>query len=145
MKPLYVHRPLKNGEAFVSWAKSQGFTNITSPGDLHVTIVYSRQPVDWEKFSKEPHGLTVTGGERSVVQLGEATVLKFESDHLNHRWKQFIDGGASWDYDGYQSHVTICYGKVDLDISKVLPYHGPLEFGPEVFDELDLDWKPKEE
>lgn len=46
-KTLYVSRPLVNAEAFISWAKGAGFTSTLAAGDLHVTIAFSRTPVNW--------------------------------------------------------------------------------------------------
>jgi 2'-5' RNA ligase len=65
-----------------------------------------------------------------------AVVLRFESPALAERWQEFKDAGASWDHDAYRPHVTITYDAGDVDLSKVKPYDGLLEFDGEVFGEV---------
>lgn len=145
-KTLYVHKKLLNTREFLEWAKSQGFENTLEAKDLHCTIAFSKKEVEWSTIEKDRNSLRVKGGQRSVVPLGDmgAVVLKFQSDKLTERWEYYKERGCSFDYESYTPHVTITYrgvGKVDL--SKVRPYHGPLEFGPEIMKEVDLDWHKK--
>lgn len=148
-RPLYVQRKLINTKEFLDWAKSQGFSETLAADDLHVTVLYSRAPVDWMKMGETWTGdkgnLTVNpGGARIVEPLGDkgAIVLLFASSELTWRHGDMIRNGASHDYDEYQPHVTITYAGKDVDLSKVEPYRGKLEFGPEIFEELNTDWTP---
>lgn len=142
-KPLYIQRKLTNPEPFIAWAKEQGFPKVLSPEELHVTVVYSKEPVDWDacpdatpEFLKLRGSNDETGEEiRSVEPLGDggAVVLKFTSNNLQRRWREWREAGASWDYRDYNPHVTITYNAPEgFDASKVVPYDGPLEFGPEI-------------
>lgn len=141
-KMLYVNRPLLNGEDVVKWAKSVGFKTTLDPSEMHVTIAFSKEPVDWDQFEPAEKHLSIAGGKRSIRQFeGGATVLVFESELLHKRWEEFKDGGASYDFPEYHSHVTISYKAEDLDVSKVDPYMGALKFGAEEFKVPDLDWK----
>lgn len=144
-RTLYVRRNLtpESAAAFVKWAKAQGFETTTPPEELHATIAFSRDLVDWDAMGTAPDSLTAKGGARSVVPLGDkgAVVLKFESDELQERWQAMRDEGASWDFEGYQPHVTITYNGTDTDLSEVEPYTGPLEFGAEIFEEVVDDWE----
>lgn len=147
LRPLYASRKVANADQLLRWAKEQGFRTTLPAGDLHVTIAFSRTPLDWFAVG-EAWSETVTvlpGGPRAVEPLGDkgAVVLKFKSSELEARWQQFRDAGASWDYDGYQPHVTLTYDPGDLDLAKVEPYLGKLEFGPEIFAPLDEDWADK--
>jgi phage-related protein (TIGR01555 family) len=144
-RTLYVSRKLINGAEFLAWAKGQGFTTTLAADDLHVTIAYSRQPIDWMKvgeswsFGGKNGNLTVNpGGARLVEPLGSegAVVLLFNSSDLAWRHMAIKEAGASWDHEGYQPHVTITYEPGDVDLSKVEPYRGKLVFGPEVFEEV---------
>lgn len=143
-KTLYVSRPLQNADEFIEWAKEQGFPTTLPADDLHVTIAFSREPVDWTELTDSPDKLTFETGNRTVEPLGDkgAVVLKFEADELSLRWKEIIDDlGATWDHEGYHPHVTITYDAGDLDLSKIEPYTGPLVFGPERIEEVTENWE----
>ena len=51
-RTLYVSRKLVNATEFMAWAKSQGFETTVPADELHVTVLYSRQPVDWMKMGE---------------------------------------------------------------------------------------------
>lgn len=138
---LYVSRNLLNVEEFRDWAMSQGFTDV--PETFHVTIAFSRKKVRWNDTDVSDEPLTVEDGARRIRKFGSATVLCFSSEELSERWQNLMDMGASYDYEDYHSHVTITYDETEVDISKIKPFNGDLEFGPEIFAKLDLDWKSK--
>ena len=150
-RTLYVSRKLLNADEFIEWAKGQGFKTTTPADDLHVTITFSRAPVDWlkmgENWSGDRNGnVTVQpGGARIVEALGDkgAVVLLFNSATLSYRHESMMQAGASWDFPEYQPHVTITYQGQGVDLSKVEPYRGKLVFGPEIFAELNDDWSSK--
>jgi hypothetical protein len=143
-----VSRKLLNGVDFLRWAHGQGFEKTLKADDLHVTVLYSRTPVDWMEmgspFSMNDDGtLTVpAGGPRIVEPLGSegAVVLLFGSSELCWRHCQMVHDGASHDYEEYQPHITITYDGGNLDLSKVEPFVGPLQFGPEIFQEIKDDY-----
>jgi uncharacterized protein len=145
LNTLYVNRPVINGKQFYDWAKSQGFTNILDPNDLHVTIAYSKKELDWSKLNPLKNNIRITGGKREIKPLGNegAVVLKFESKILTNRWKQILDAGGSWDWESYQPHITITYNGSKLNLNKIEPYDQVIELGPEKFDKLDENWKSK--
>lgn len=151
-RTLYVSRKLINAAEFIAWAKAQGFDTTTPADDLHVTVAFSRTPVDWmkagETWNNDQDGrITVApGGARLVEKLGDkgAVVLLFGSSELSWRHESIRrEAGASWDFPEYQPHVTITYAGGDIDLSKVEPYRGKLVFGPEIFAEVDGDWSSK--
>lgn len=151
-RPLYVRRQVLNAAEFVRWAKAQGFKSVTEPDDLHVTVMYSRQPVDWlemgDTWSSERDGQLIVppGGPRVVEPLGDkgAVVLTFASADLTYRNARMRELGASWDYPNYQPHVTITYDGGDVDLEAVEPFRGKLVLGPEIFEELTDNWRPRE-
>lgn len=141
-KSLYVSRKLLNAKALISWAKDQGFETTLQPGDLHTTVMYSKQPVIWP--ARRSGVLIAPASEnRSVVSLGGggAVVLKFNSPALHARWQDLQDKGAVHSWPTYVPHVTITWqAPEDLDLSQVEPYAGSLIFGSEKFEEIDDEW-----
>lgn len=146
-RPLYVRRDVVNWSEISRWAKAQGFATLVD--DPHVTLLYSRRPVDWMKMgeswnSDDKGNLTVkAGGPRLVEPLGDkgAVVLLFSSTELQWRHRNMVEEGASHDYDEYQPHVTLTYAAPpNIDLAKVEPYRGQIILGPEVFEEVKDDW-----
>jgi hypothetical protein len=149
-RALYVHRKVTNAAEIIAWAREQGFTTTLPADDMHVTIAFSRQPIDWMKVGEawganEDGSLTVKpGGARLVEQFdGGAVVLLFNSSELGWRHEAIKQAGASWDYPDYQPHITLTYDPGDVDLSQVEPYRGAIELGPEVFEPLDENWKTR--
>jgi len=149
-RTMYVQRKLLNADDVIAWAKSQGFESTIPADQMHVTVAYSRTPIDWMTVGTDYSGdekgnlLVRAGGPRSVERMGDgdAIALQFLEDGLTWRHQRFIDAGASWDWPSYQPHLTISWTMPrDFDVSKVVPYQGPLKFGPELFSEVDEDWK----
>lgn len=148
-RTLYVSRKVTNAAEILAWAKEQGFASTQPADELHVTIAFSREKIDWMKVGQTWSGdrdgtLTIpAGGARIVEHLGDkgAVVLLFNSSELSWRHEDIKRAGASWDYESYQPHITITYQKGDLDLRQVEPYRGAIEFGPEIFEEVVEDWE----
>lgn len=147
-RSLYVSRQVKNAAEILKWAKAQGFESTLPASDLHVTVAYSREPVDWMAVGNSWSGgdkgtLTVSpGGPRLIEKFGGgAVVLLFGSSELSWRHRDILESGASWDWPDYNPHITFTYEPGDVDLSKVEPYRGKIELGPEVFEEVNEDWK----
>lgn len=150
-RALYVRRNLLNGEDLVKWAKANGFDTTLPAADMHVTVLYSRTPVDpmamGETWSSEEDGglLIKAGGPRALERFGEgAVVLQFASWSLESRHREMVERGASHDWPEYLPHVTLTYSAPDgFDPTAVLPFTGELRFGPEIFEPLDEEWKSR--
>ena len=150
-RPLYVQRKLLNGAELIAWAKANGFKSTLAADDMHVTVLYSRTPVDpmkmGENWSGDENGhvRVKPGGPRAIERLGpSAVVLLFASDDIQYRHMRMVEAGGSHDFESYQPHVTISFDVPDdFDLDALKPYTGPLEFGPELFEPLDLNWKSK--
>lgn len=148
-RTLYIQRKLLNAATLIKWAKGQGFTTTTPADEMHVTICYSRTPIDWMEVSSawnqnDKGQMTIApGGARLVEPLGDkgAVVLLFNASEISWRHEEIMRAGAAHDFENYQPHVTITYQAPDgLDLSKVEPYRGELVFGPEIFEEVNDDW-----
>jgi phage-related protein (TIGR01555 family) len=144
-RTLYVRRDVLNKAAITTWAKSQGFASIIT--DLHVTIAFSRQPVDWlkagEAWMGEGDSMTIRpGGPRVVERFGKAVVLGFANTNLQYRHCDIRERtGASWDFDDYTPHVSITYAdSAALLLDTITPYHGEIVLGPEIFEEVNENW-----
>lgn len=140
-RTLYVRRDVVNGAEIKAWATGQGISDLAD--DLHVTIVYSRQPLDWIKagnasdWGDKDGRLTIPpGGPRVVEPLGDMTaVLLFASSELGWRHLSIIEAGASHDYEGYIPHISLT--KEELSGDGIEPYRGKIVLGPEIFEEID--------
>lgn len=153
-RTLYVYRELKNWKEVAKWAKANGLKT-TIGKDMHVTVAYSRQPLDWSKIGDDWGGQTESngdlvlkpGGMRALERFGDgATVLIFTSSALSWRWCQMKEAGAVWKWPDYQPHITLTY-KSDLtaaQVTKLKGYPGELVFGPEVFEQVkDESFNPE--
>lgn len=148
-RSLYVRRDVLNVDEFNTWARSQG---LNPAAGLHVTVAYSKLPVDWMKADtdwtndKDGHISIEPGGPRLVERLGDkgAIVLLFSSAHLSYRHMRIRElSGASHDFPEYTPHVTIEYdAPLSRDISQVEPFRGRLMLGPEIFEEAVEGWRP---
>jgi phage-related protein (TIGR01555 family) len=148
-KTLYIERKLLNADEVIRWAKSQGLETTLAPADMHVTVAYSRTPVDWFSVGTDWAGdqdgkLRVKpGGARTVERLGDgdAVALLFASDDLKWRHDRIAEAGASWDWPDYRPHITLSWNAPGVDVAAIKPYVGPLVFGPELFSTVNEDWK----
>lgn len=142
---LYVSRRVLNGDEIIRWAKAQGFKTTLPASDLHVTIAFSRAPVDWMECgaSWQPKLEVPSGGPRQIDQFGDARVLLFTDDELKWRHERIKEAGATWDHAEYQPHITVSYDPDAPDLADVQPYQGPIILGPEIFAKLDEDWAEK--
>jgi phage-related protein (TIGR01555 family) len=151
-RTLYVSRKLVNAAELLAWAKGQGIPDPMEAGSLHVTVCYSKTPLDWlkvdaEDWNQEKDGrITVPpGGPRIVERLGDkgAVALLFASSRLSWRHEQIMRAGGSHDFEEFTPHVTVSWNvPIDFDLDAVEPYRGKLVFGPEVFAEIGGDWTP---
>lgn len=141
-RTLYVRRDVVNVADIKRWAKQQGFEDVVD--DLHVTVVYSKSPVDWMKAGEMPYytkdGMMeiVPGGPRVVEALGNegAQVLHIASMELSARHHWIVHScGATHDFVDYQPHITISYTP-HPDLRVVEPYRGKIVLGPEIFEEI---------
>lgn len=140
-RTLYVRRDVINRAEIERWAKSQGFTDIVP--DLHVTIAYSRTPVDWFAVGQSwSDKLDIAaGGPRQMERLGadgKYVALLITANELVWRHREIVEAGASWDWPEYQPHISIQIGG-EIDLSKVEPYQGRIVLGPEIFEEVRED------
>lgn len=143
-RTLYVSRKVLNWAEIAAHYKAQGF-DTTVGAEMHVTIVYSKALVDWMKMgaSWQSELIVPAGGPRLMEEFGEegaAKVLAFSSSELNWRHEAAKDAGASYSHLEYQPHITVSWAP-GTSIEGVEPWQGEIKLGPEIFKELNEDWK----
>jgi phage-related protein (TIGR01555 family) len=149
-RTLYMRRDVLNGEEIIAHFKAQGLKNLHDPSDLHVTIAYSREPVDWLKIGSDDWGgdkdgklVVKPGGPRLIEQLGgeKVVTLVFMNNDLLYRHMRTCEAGCAWDYAEYQPHITVAEAPANAsDLRTMEPYQGAIELGPEIFQEIDDNW-----
>lgn len=149
-RTLYIYRPVLNYKDIAKHYKAQGVDNIYG-AEMHVTVCYSKTPVDWLKVGEDNWGnsadgsLTVrAGGPRVNEQFGKFLVLAFANSELAWRHCSILDRtDGSWDYEDYTPHVSISKDPGAINPLTMLPYTGPIVFGPEVFEEIKVEAPPE--
>ena len=151
-RSLYMRRDVRNAAEIIKWYKDQGVPEVYAPESMHVTVVYSKKPVDWMKMG-QPWDATIEvpeGGPRVMEKFGptgDVLVLLFASNELHWRHGTAIDIGASTDFPDYQPHISISLQAAEVDLANVKPWQGKIILGPEVYEEIDEDgdWREKVE
>ena len=150
-RTLYMRRDVVNAGEIISWYKQQGVPEVYAPESMHVTIVYSKTPVDWMKMGQpwEAKLEVPEGGPRIMEKFGPAgdvLVLLFASNELQWRHGHARDIGASSDFPDYQPHISISLRAAEVDLANIKPWTGKVILGPEVYEEIDGgDWRAKVE
>lgn len=131
--PLYVWRRVTNPAQLQEWAAKNGLGQLDA--DLHVTVICSREPVDWGMIGAErdPYMLLPGWGRRRFEVLGSKLVLLFDSDGLTFRNRQASSLGAKWDFGAFRPHVSLrdAAGLTPAQIAKLDMYNGAISFGAE--------------
>jgi len=154
-KPLYMKRKVLNAEKIIKWAKSQGIPTTLDADDMHVTVIYSKDPFSTEytnmalmqdEAPMHYGNHVVRGGKRSVERLGEngeALVLKIECPRLAADHYGFRSMGASSDWPDYKPHITLSWQAEGVKESDIEPFDGDIVLSDIFTSLLDEDWKSK--
>lgn len=151
-RTLYLRRDVLNASDIIKWYKDQGVPEVYAPEAMHVTIIYTKKPIDWMKMGQpwEANLKIAEGGPRlseKFGDMGDVLVLLFASNELAFRHDQAKYLGGESDYEEYQPHISISLRGGDLDLANIKPWLGPIELGPEIYEEIDMDgdWREKVE
>lgn len=93
--------------------------------ELHSTIVYSREHIDW---IPENHIDKVVNTNDSVLEVWDTAdgkrclVWHYYSYYQHKRFKEAMEMGATYDFDTYKCHITLSYDVGDFDVCSV---HNP--------------------
>lgn len=148
---LYIRRDVLNSDEIRSWYRAQGIELMTPAEEMHVTVAYSKRPVQWTKIGDSWHSgdsngqiIVPPGGMRLMQSYGSddrALVLLFTNNDLSWRWLSILESGASWSWGDYTPHVTISYDFDPKRVEDVEPFRGRIVLGPEVWEQVNEDWK----
>ena len=149
-RTLYLRRDVVNADEIIKWFKDQGVPEVYAPESLHVTIIYSKTPVDWMKMGQpwEARLEVPEGGPRLLEKFGDAgdvLVQLFASSELQWRHALAKEIGATSDFPEYQPHISISLRAGEVDLVNLKPYQGPIVLGPEVYEEVSENWRAKVE
>jgi len=143
---LYISRAVLNFPAIRSHFEDQGVT-VTVPDDkAHVTVAFSRQPIDWLTVSPDDWGATdgglkiQPGGPRLMDVFNGTLVQVFGSSQLSWRHEAILRAGATWDHPDYNPHFSLDYSFTGVSVEDIKPWVGPIDLGPERFAEVDENW-----
>jgi hypothetical protein len=155
--PLYVYRKVVNAAAIAAWCREQGFPSVRDEASMHVTVTYSKDPVDWLAMGEPDNwpnpdangNITLpAGGPRMLESFGggenpKVIVLAFASNSLSWRHRSMREKGASWKFPDYTPHITLSADAGDFDFEALKPYAGEIVLGPEIFEPIDEAWAAK--
>ena len=122
--------------------------NPVSKGEMHITVVYSRAPIEVVEQGAIDPAMEFTPKQLSIFpsQSGaKCLVLEISCDDIVNRHQRFMDNGASYDYAEYKPHITLSYDCGDFDPASLQLENlvGPLRYNFEYAHDLNLDWKTK--
>jgi len=133
---LYVSVPVLNAQEIVDWASAAGIKNLVAPESMHITIAYSRSPVDLSMVSPNPGARVIDSGPYGLERFDMgALALLVPDQQLTLRWWEFDHAGAKWDYHPYRSHITVAYhpkGTFSMEDT----FTGPISLGMEQYEPL---------
>ncbi len=132
-------------EALAALQRRHGVPAPTPREKFHVTLVYSRLPVEWEPADRLDEAAVPIGWE--VWDQGDgnrALVLLLASEWLTARHVEARLRGATWDHEDYRPHVTLSYDAGDFDTTGLPIPDLDLEIVSEYAEPLKLDWNSDE-
>lgn len=112
------------------WAKAQGIKNAFPPGELHITICYSKKPIDYKPLSFIHGGRKVEPKDLGLLGRDEkkSLVLHLNDGGFPHRRFRYAQSiGATHDFPEYLPHITLAP-----------PGHGIEDVGEFNFDGLNF-------
>lgn len=124
---LQLRRELMTPWPIAEEAQAHGLT-VADASNLHVTVIWSRDKVDWSRPVFTPRNdFVVIPPQKAKVERfedGSIVVLKIECPEIEARHAELRGAGASWDYPVYNPHITL--GPIK---GSVLPNHVNLKDG----------------
>jgi len=143
--PLQIGRDVVNILPICAYARALG-VKVEDPSDLHVTLIWSRKPVNWSLpvFQPRDFPVIITPDQVTLGTLGDLAVLLIESAALTSRQDKMRAAGAGSDWESYIAHITL--GKVPAGgLSEIEPFNEIITLGHEYRKPAKLETSPKKE
>lgn len=129
---------------FADWLKQQKIPYKINPKKMHSTVIYSRKPIDEQRYCDDTVNWKFTATRFDVVESNSLPVLIIilDAPQLIQQHKKMLDAGATHDFDDYIPHVTASYNFKGDVASLTLPTF--LFCVKRLYCEpLDLNWSDK--
>jgi len=132
--PLYVARPVTDDGGLRRWAEAAGLSGVLPMSEMHVTVTYSRAPVD--VIDAPPAGGDISASTAGrPIKLRSALAMPVLAPQLESGHRRYRAAGASHDYGSdYTPHVTIKYDATEEEVATLraaAPFTGTIKLGPE--------------
>lgn len=144
-KGTYVSVKLseESSDLLFDWVETNKILNPVPKNEYHCTIVYSRKGIPEAKKEtiKLPINAKIAGWELFNTQGGDkCLVARLDSPELTKAFNTYhTKYDATYDYDEYKPHVTVCYKHVGSAPNTKPDFE--LSFDKLEFKGLDPDWK----
>lgn len=128
-------------KAISRYCKDNNIPNPVNEASLHTTIVYSKDPIEFEVNHTVNSVISRTGTFIDCWRTseGQCLVLRLFSTYLHDRFNESIRAGASYDYPDYKPHITLSYDIGDWDFTQLPHIDFDLVIECEYSEPLDLE------
>lgn len=135
----------KSKKILYNWLIKNGFENLAAQESYHCTVLYSRKTVPevskWEvefPLTARPIRWRIFPTNNDITKDGHCLVLEIKNPIINKLHYKAEELGATYDYDEYIPHVTVCTSYDKDEVPNILPKI-KLAFDEFEVTELDLE------
>lgn len=133
ISPIYIARPVIETGALEELCQDLG---LEMPPDPHVTVICSRQPVDWQApaFAEVEDHVEISPQLARIERFGargEFAALCLDVPEVEQRHERLRMSGASRDYADFRPHISLA---VDWQgpLPEAVLLKRPIVLGPEL-------------
>lgn len=147
LQPIYISRSVINASDILHWFKNQGISNIVDDNDLHVTVVYSRNPVDMNTLILDTNNITIDPND-SIFKMdlfdeNQCLVMVYHNNFMQERFNYFKQKQCSWDFPEYNCHITITnnFHQSNIKLTDLKAFPEKIILGPEILEPLNVEYE----
>lgn len=143
----------ETAEKLANYCRERLLIESNNKDDFHCTFIYSRETSTAEELMKlgeeindQIGSIPVVAGATDLMRLGDAIVLKLNSELIESFFTRAQELGATSDYEEYTCHLSLFYSPDrGIDVDDVSPPDFPIRFNRcEVIMSTD-EYDPNEE